>query len=114
MSIPDMSIPDIERPDDPFRVNPSGKRLIDEMREFAALLDPDLGPCFGRDVVRVLDALEAQLGDTQKRIEELERERNALAFACDVEASLYALALEKWCLGCQARAALTTDQKEAE
>jgi hypothetical protein len=38
---------------------PSGKTLLSEMREYAAELDPDMGPLFGRDVVRVIDAFFA-------------------------------------------------------
>jgi hypothetical protein len=42
----------------PFDLAPSGKTYLDEMREFAARMDPDVGPMFGRDVVRALDDLE--------------------------------------------------------
>ena len=47
-------------------LNPSGKRAIDEMREFAAELPDHIGPCFGRDVVAMLDAAEALLADLQR------------------------------------------------
>lgn len=50
-----------------FRVNPSGKRQIDEMREFAAGLQDDLGPMFGRDVVAALDEAE-RMHEALKRI----------------------------------------------
>lgn len=45
---------------DPFADMPSGKTFIEEAREFALTLDPDIGPLFGRDVVRLLDALKAE------------------------------------------------------
>jgi len=53
-------------------IRPSGRRAIDEMREFAAELPERIGPFFGRDVVRMLDSMEAEN-------QRLRQERDAFA-----------------------------------
>ena len=39
-----------------FEEAPSGLTHIEELRRFAEKLPEDLGPCFGRDVVRLCDS----------------------------------------------------------
>lgn len=49
-------------------------KLFIDVREFASQLDPDIGPCFGEDVIKLIDILIAERNASQARCLKVERE----------------------------------------